>query len=87
VTRVVIDTNVFVSALIGKKRSAADQVVRAFTDDRLEVVVSPTLLSELSACSHARSSAGTSARLLDGNTSSASDGTRRWQRIQTRCRR
>ncbi len=46
-TRVVIDTNVFVSALIGKKGSAADQVVRAFIEDKLEVVVSPALLDEL----------------------------------------
>lgn len=46
-TRVVIDTNVFVSALIGKEGSAADQVVRAFTEDKLEVVVSPALLDEL----------------------------------------
>lgn len=46
-TRVVIDTNVFVSALIGKTGSAPDQVVRAFVEDKLEVVVSLTLLSEL----------------------------------------
>jgi len=47
VTRVVIDTNVFVSALIGKKGSAPDRVLRAFTEDKLEVVVSPALLTEL----------------------------------------
>lgn len=46
-TRVVIDTNVFVSALIGKQGSAADQVLRAFIEDKLEVVVSPELLDEL----------------------------------------
>jgi putative PIN family toxin of toxin-antitoxin system len=47
VTRFVIDTNVFVSALIGKKGSAADQLVRAFVEDKLEVVASPALLNEL----------------------------------------
>jgi hypothetical protein len=48
VTRFVIDTNVFVSALIGKKGSAADQLVRAFVEDKLEVVASPALLTEWS---------------------------------------
>jgi hypothetical protein len=48
VTRVVIDTNVFVSALIGKRGSAADQVLRAFIEDKLDVVVSPGLLDERS---------------------------------------
>jgi predicted nucleic acid-binding protein len=47
VTRVVIDTSVFVSALIGKKGSAPDEVLRAFTEDKLEVVVCPELLDEL----------------------------------------
>jgi putative PIN family toxin of toxin-antitoxin system len=47
VTRVVIDTDVFVSALIGTTGSTADQVVRAFTEDKLGVVVSPALLDEL----------------------------------------
>jgi putative PIN family toxin of toxin-antitoxin system len=47
VTRVVIDPSVYVSALIGKKGSAPDLVVRAFIDDRIKVVVSPLLLAEL----------------------------------------
>jgi putative PIN family toxin of toxin-antitoxin system len=47
VTRFVIDTNVFVSALIGRKGSATDQLVRAFVEDKLEVVASPALLDEL----------------------------------------
>lgn len=46
-TRFVIDTNVFVSALIGRKGSATDQLVRAFVEDKLEVVASPALLDEL----------------------------------------
>lgn len=46
-TRVVIDTSVFVSALIGEQGSAPAQVLRAFTEDKLEVVVSPGLLAEL----------------------------------------
>jgi predicted nucleic acid-binding protein len=45
VTRVVIDPSVFVSALIGKPGSAPDIVVRAFIDDRIEVVVSPLLVA------------------------------------------
>jgi putative PIN family toxin of toxin-antitoxin system len=47
VTRIVIDTSVFVSALIGKQGSAPDQVLRAFSEDKLEVVVSQGLLDEL----------------------------------------
>lgn len=46
-TRVVIDPSVLVSALIGKPGSAPDIVVRAFIDDRIEVVVSPLLIAEL----------------------------------------
>jgi uncharacterized protein len=44
---VVIDPSVFVSALIGKPGSATDIVVRAFIDDKIEVVVSPLLMAEL----------------------------------------
>jgi uncharacterized protein len=47
VTRVVVDTGVFVSALIGKQGSRPDRVLRAFLEDTLEVVVSPALLNEL----------------------------------------
>lgn len=46
-TRVVIDTSVFVSALIGKRGSAPDELVRAFAEDKLEVIVSSGLLDEL----------------------------------------
>lgn len=46
-TRVVIDTSVFVSALIGGQGSAPAQVLRAFLEDKLTVVVSPALLDEL----------------------------------------
>jgi hypothetical protein len=42
VTRVVIDASVFVSALIGKPGSAPDIVVRAFIDDKIEVVATAT---------------------------------------------
>ncbi len=45
--RVVIDPSVFVSALIGQRGSAPDRVVRAFVDDKIEVVVCPLLLAEL----------------------------------------
>jgi uncharacterized protein len=47
VTRVVIDTSVYVSALIGKPASAPDLVVRAVVDDRVEAIVSPALVREL----------------------------------------
>jgi putative PIN family toxin of toxin-antitoxin system len=47
VTRVVIDTSVYVSALIGKSGSSPDLVVRAVVDDRVEAIVSPALVREL----------------------------------------
>ena len=47
-TLVVVDTGVFVSALIGARGSAPDLVVRAMIDDRIEVVACPQLLDELS---------------------------------------
>ncbi len=46
-TRVVVDPGVFISALIGRRGSAPDLVVRAFAEDRVAVVVSPLLLAEL----------------------------------------
>lgn len=46
-TRVVIDTSVYVSALIGKHGSAPDLVVRLFIEDKIEVVISPLLIAEL----------------------------------------
>ena len=45
--RVVVDPGVFISALIGRRGGAPDLVVRAFVDDRIEVVASPLLLAEL----------------------------------------
>ena len=45
--RVVVDPGVFISALIGSPGGAPDLVVRAFADDRIEVVASPLLLDEL----------------------------------------
>ncbi len=45
--RVVVDPGVFISGLIGRKGGAPDLVVRAFADDRIEVVASPLLLAEL----------------------------------------
>lgn len=45
--RVVVDTGVFVSALIGPRGGAPDRVVRAWADDRIEIVVSELLLAEL----------------------------------------
>jgi putative PIN family toxin of toxin-antitoxin system len=47
VTRVVVDSSVYVSALIGQQGSAPDLVVRAFLDDKIDVVVSPLLIREL----------------------------------------
>lgn len=44
--RVVIDSNVFLSALIG---AAPQLVVQAFGDDEIDVVVSPQLIAELEA--------------------------------------
>lgn len=45
--RVVVDPGVFISSLIGRQGGAPDLVVRAFADDRIEVVASPALLAEL----------------------------------------
>jgi len=47
VIRVVVDPGVFISALIGRRGAAPDLVIRAFADDRIEVVASPLLLDEL----------------------------------------
>jgi putative PIN family toxin of toxin-antitoxin system len=47
VIRVVVDPGVFISALIGSPGGAPDLVMRAFVDDRIEVVASPLLLDEL----------------------------------------
>jgi putative PIN family toxin of toxin-antitoxin system len=44
VNRVVIDPGVFISALIGRRGSAPDLLMRAFVDDR---IASPLLLAEL----------------------------------------
>ncbi len=46
-TRVVIDTSVYISALIGKSGSSPDLVVRSVVDDRVEAIVSPALILEL----------------------------------------
>lgn len=45
--RVVVDPGVFISGLIGKRRGPPDLVLRAFIDDRIEVLASPLLLAEL----------------------------------------
>jgi putative PIN family toxin of toxin-antitoxin system len=47
VTRVVIDPGVLVSAFISPKKAAPALLVDAFLDGRLEVLVSPTLIAEL----------------------------------------
>jgi len=47
VTRVVVDPGVFISGLIGTRGGAPDLLVRAFVEDRIEVVASPALLNEL----------------------------------------
>ena len=46
-TRVVVDPGVFISALIGRRGSAPDIVIRAIVDDRIEAVASLLLLAEL----------------------------------------
>jgi putative PIN family toxin of toxin-antitoxin system len=48
VIRAVVDPGVLVSAFIGRKGSVPDRIVRAWRAGRIEVVVSPTLLDELS---------------------------------------
>lgn len=45
--RVVIDSNVFLSGLIGKEGSAPQLVLEAFGADQIDVVVCPRLLEEL----------------------------------------
>ncbi|MHB8660307.1 MAG: putative toxin-antitoxin system toxin component, PIN family [Solirubrobacteraceae bacterium] len=45
--RVVIDSSVFVSALIGKEGAAPDLVLGALADEQIEVVASPLLIAEL----------------------------------------
>ena len=45
--RVVVDPGVFVSALIGRRGSAPDLVMRALIAERVVVVASPLLLAEL----------------------------------------
>jgi uncharacterized protein len=47
VIRVVIDPGVFVSALVGPSGSPPDRIVSAWIDDRLEIVASPALITEL----------------------------------------
>jgi len=47
VIRVVVDPGVFISALIGKRGSAPDVVLRAFIDERITIVASPALIDEL----------------------------------------
>jgi putative PIN family toxin of toxin-antitoxin system len=47
VTRVVVDPGVLISALIGRRGAAPDLLLRAWIDDRIDLVVSPALLSEL----------------------------------------
>lgn len=45
--RVVVDPGVFISALIGRRGSPPDLVLRAFAEDRIAVIASPVLLAEL----------------------------------------
>jgi putative PIN family toxin of toxin-antitoxin system len=47
VTRVVIDPGVLVSAFISPRKAAPALVIDAFLDGRLDVVVSPLLISEV----------------------------------------
>jgi putative PIN family toxin of toxin-antitoxin system len=47
VIRLVVDPGVFVSALIGRSGSPPDLILQAWIEDRIEVVASPALLTEL----------------------------------------
>jgi putative PIN family toxin of toxin-antitoxin system len=47
VIRVILDVNVFVSALIGPEGSPARRVLRAWIDGRIEVIASPQLVAEV----------------------------------------
>jgi putative PIN family toxin of toxin-antitoxin system len=47
VIRVVLDPGVLISALIGRPDGGPGLVLRAFVDDRIEVVASPLLFAEL----------------------------------------
>ena len=47
--RVVLDSNVFVSALIGKEGSSPQLVIEALGADQIQVVASPRLFDELEA--------------------------------------
>lgn len=46
--RAVVDPGVLVSAFIGRRESVPDRIVRAWRAGRIELVVSPALLEELS---------------------------------------
>jgi putative PIN family toxin of toxin-antitoxin system len=48
VIRAVVDPGVLVSAFIGRQGSVPDRIVRAWRAGRIELVVSPALLDELS---------------------------------------
>jgi len=48
VIRAVVDPGVLVSAFIGRQGSVPDRIVRAWRTGRIEMVVSPALLDELS---------------------------------------
>lgn len=45
--RVVLDVNVFISALIGPEGSPARRVLRAWIDGRIAVIASPKLVAEV----------------------------------------
>ena len=46
-TRAVVDSSVLVSALIARRDTPPSQVLRAWARERFELVVSPTLISEV----------------------------------------
>lgn len=46
-TRAVLDSNVLVSAFISQRGGAPDRIVRAWREGAFELVVSPTLIAEL----------------------------------------
>jgi uncharacterized protein len=47
-SRVVLDPNVLISAFISQRGSAPDRIVRAWREGAFELVISPTLIGELS---------------------------------------
>ena len=84
--RVVVDPGVLISALIGPRGGAPDIVVRAFIDDRLTVVASPSLFAELERVLRRAKFAGYADERTRRSSSIGSAATLRLPRIPRMCR-